>query len=488
MQADHQVGAEAPRGHADGHLGDPAQPLAVRRTEARPRPRPARRTAWCGRRRRAAIHQATPAAIAHWAICQRLDAPPVERGSPTEVRGRPRLQQPSSGLAPCARPGPPCRPIVPGHGGGDPIPSRPLGSPAWCTPSTRPRLAFLFAENRQMPMHVGGLQLFKKPEGAGRNYVRDLYEQMRDVDGHRAAVPQAPAPLGQDRPASGSGSRTTSSTSSTTSATARCPSPAGSASCSSCARGCTAPAWPRERPLWEAHLIEGLRDGRVAMYTKLHHALVDGVSAMRLLQSVLTTDPDERDMPAAVGARGRRAEARKASEDAEHACPTCRMQRAAHGARHHRRGRRAARRAGQDAQQEPAQRDLGAVALRPAHDPQPARSPASRRFAAQDWPLERLRAIGKATGTTLNDVVLAMCSGAMRTYLLELDALPDTPLVVDGPGRAQRQAVRSSPRPSGGNAVGAVMVQARHRPRRPGRPAQADPRLDDGRQGGAVAR
>ena len=65
----------------------------------------------------------------------------------------------------------------------------------------------------------------------------------------------------------------------------------------------------------------------------------------------------------------------------------------------------------------------------------------SRRFAAQDWPIERLRAIGKATGTTINDVVLAMCGGAVRTYLLELDALPDTPPGRDGAGRAQRQAV-----------------------------------------------
>ena len=47
----------------------------------------------------------------------------------------------------------------------------------------------------------------------------------------------------------------------------------------------------------------------------------------------------------------------------------------------------------------------------------------SRRFAAQDWEIERLRAIGKATGTTINDVVLAMCGGALRRYLLELYAL-----------------------------------------------------------------
>ena len=82
----------------------------------------------------------------------------------------------------------------------------------------------------------------------------------------------------------------------------------------------------------------------------------------------------------------------------------------------------------------------------------------SRRFAAQDWPIERLRIIGKATGTTLNDVVLAMCSGAMRTYLLELDALPDTPLVAMVPvGLNAKKSQSASTK--GGNAVGAVMVQ-----------------------------
>jgi diacylglycerol O-acyltransferase len=83
---------------------------------------------------------------------------------------------------------------------------------------------------------------------------------------------------------------------------------------------------------------------------------------------------------------------------------------------------------------------------------------AARRFAAQGWPLERLRAIGRATGTTMNDVVLAMCSGAMRTYLLELDALPEETLICMVPvGLKAKQSHLASA--SGGNALGAVMVK-----------------------------
>ena len=211
----------------------------------------------------------------------------------------------------------------------------------------------------------------------------------------------------------------------------------------------------RERPLWEAHVIEGLRDGRVAIYTKIHHALVDGVSAMRLLQSVLSTDPDQRDMPAPWAARPRPPRATKKRRDE-------RAQRGADDgpadrARHHRRGRRDARRPGQDAAPAACERDVRAVALRPADDPQPDdhRLPPLRRAGLADRADE---GIGKATGTTINDVVLAMCSGAMRTYLTELDALPDSSLVSMVPvGLNAKQSQLASA--EGGNAVGSIMVK-----------------------------
>src|SRR3954468_23184071 len=51
------------------------------------------------------------------------------------------------------------------------------------------------------------------------------------------------------------------------------------------------------RPPWEVHLIEGLEGGRFAVYTKMHHALVDGYSGVRLMARTLSKDPDDRELP-----------------------------------------------------------------------------------------------------------------------------------------------------------------------------------------------
>jgi diacylglycerol O-acyltransferase / wax synthase len=316
---------------------------------------------------------------------------------------------------------------------------------------------FLYAENRHQPMHVGGLQLFKKPEGAGRNFVRELYESSLEVDEvaplflkhpyrsvrtggqlvwkpddqfdieHHVRHSALPKP-GRVRELLELCSRLHS----------------------------TRLAW--ERPLWEAHIIEGLRDGRVAMYTKTHHALVDGISAMRLLQSVLTTDGRKRGMPPMWSADADPNRKKDVPDDtADRSLTEVPIQalRSAMGI--------TAEAAGMPGAMvktiaKGLRNETSAVSLFAPRTIFNQQITGSRRFAAQDWPVERLRAIGKATDTTINDVVLAMCSGAIRTYLLELDALPDSTLIAMVPVglNAKESHLASS---EGGNAVGAVMAR-----------------------------
>ena len=99
----------------------------------------------------------------------------------------------------------------------------------------------------------------------------------------------------------------------------------------------------------------------------------------------------------------------------------------------------------------------------------------SRRFAAQEWPIERIRGIGKATGTTINDVVLAMCSGALRHYLIELDALPSQTLVAMVPVSLKLDEAGEAST-TGGNAVGTHHGQAAHRRARRRRAPRRHPR------------
>jgi WS/DGAT/MGAT family acyltransferase len=76
----------------------------------------------------------------------------------------------------------------------------------------------------------------------------------------------------------------------------------------------------------------------------------------------------------------------------------------------------------------------------------------ARRFAAQAWPLATVRAVSKASGTTVNDVILAMCSSALRQYLDSLGALPGAPLIAMIP-----VSLRQAGSTVGGNAVGALL-------------------------------
>jgi diacylglycerol O-acyltransferase len=322
------------------------------------------------------------------------------------------------------------------------------------TPLDPTAAAFLLAENRQQPMHVGGLQLFEPPEDAGTEYVREMFAQSLSAE--------EISPLFLKRPhrsiATGGQWVWVEDDQFDCDYHVRQSALAGPGRIRELLDLCGRLHGTRlalERPLWETHVIEGLADGRVAVYNKMHHALVDGVSAMRLLHSVLSADPARRDMPPPWG----RHQVERARAPQRHDAPSLDLPVSA---------LRSALAVTAEAAGLPAallrtltrgvRNDTSSLSLYAPRTIINKPITGSRRFAAQSWPMERMRSIGAATSTTLNDVVLAMCSGAMRSYLLELGALPDSTLVAMVPvGLKAKEAGTASA--SGGNAVGAVMVK-----------------------------
>lgn len=181
------------------------------------------------------------------------------------------------------------------------------------------------------------------------------------------------------------------------------------------------------RPLWELHVIEGLADGRFALFVKVHHCLIDGVSMMRHLTRSLSTDPDERSMAPFFAVPRQRSEQHEAPGSA--GGPVDALRSAAWLAR-----------AGASALGDFG-RSVSASLERQAGGRQPAvpyqtpnsalggRVAGSRRFATQQYDLDQIKALAKAAGGTINDIVLYLSSTALRRYLGEVATVPDRPLI-----------------------------------------------------------
>ncbi|GED99197.1 WS/DGAT/MGAT family O-acyltransferase [Gordonia crocea] len=220
----------------------------------------------------------------------------------------------------------------------------------------------------------------------------------------------------------------------------------------------------RSRPMWEAHVIEGLADGRLALYTKVHHSLVDGVTALRLLERALSADPDDRTGTAPWDAAlKKRKTAASAELDALPPAPVADPPPGGGLLDGLRKGIGAAADvAGQVAGMVPAAGQVAWKALRDDDFVSPGYfAPRSildvpigsaRRFAADQWSITRLRAVADVLDVTLNDIVLAMCSSALRSYLVEQNALPPDPLIAMVPVSMHVGANHD------GNAVSAVMA------------------------------
>jgi diacylglycerol O-acyltransferase / wax synthase len=197
----------------------------------------------------------------------------------------------------------------------------------------------------------------------------------------------------------------------------------------------------RSRPLWEIYLINGLHGGRAAIYSKIHHAAIDGISGGDILTAVLDVSPEGRALPEGEVFEGER------SPD-----PISLLGRSAFAmARQPLRAVRVAtdltrlipglagvlgppltqRLAGSD------NRDLlSQTVMRAPKTPFNAPLSPHRRWAFTDLPLaevKKLRGDHDRAGLTVNDVVMALCAGALRRWLDLHDALPTAPLVAAVP-------------------------------------------------------
>jgi diacylglycerol O-acyltransferase len=226
----------------------------------------------------------------------------------------------------------------------------------------------------------------------------------------------------------------------------------------------------RSRPLWELYLIDGLPDGNVALLTKVHHSVVDGVSGNEILSILLDPSPEGRDIPLGEPAPPDRLpgqlemlgrgllglprqpwRALKVAPLTLSAITEVPGANALPGVPTLSRGLSHLRAlAG-------APGGAGVIEVAQARAPKTSFNgpiSAHRRFAFGSISLDRVKALKNELGISVNDVVVAVCTTALREWLLDRDELPKEPLVAMIPVSVRTEEERSE----FGNRISAMIV------------------------------
>lgn len=315
---------------------------------------------------------------------------------------------------------------------------------------------FLYLETPETPMHVGGLHLFEMPAG----YQGDFYEDLKahvakrmhlapvftrklaqmpfelanpvwiddediDLDYHlRRIVLSKPGTLAQLETYVGRLHST---------------------------------LMDRSRPLWEFYVIDGLKDGRVGFYSKVHHAAVDGQAGVALANAILDLTPVPREVKASARKRGGQYQLGVAelvgAALSNQLMQYAKLARLLPGV-----AKTIGVAAGQAAGRAIAARRGAKVEVPGPKAAKPQtrnwqigpRTPLNvavtnqRSFATASIPFPEIRALGKAFEASVNDVVLALCSGALRRYLENAGGVPKKPLIAAVPVSLRAEGDTSS--------------------------------------------
>ncbi|MDP5069895.1 MAG: wax ester/triacylglycerol synthase family O-acyltransferase [Congregibacter sp.] len=284
---------------------------------------------------------------------------------------------------------------------------------------------FLLMEKRETPMHVGGVNLFTLPEGADeQEFLTALRSQLKDctefrrpfgdyvVTGKTGLFWEHDEHIDMDYHVRHSA----------------LPSPGRYRELFALASRLHTTLLDRTRPLWELHIIEGLQDRQFAIYNKIHHAAIDGVGAMQITQGMCTEEPEGQLGYAPYSLEAYEVYKQKRFGNKPQAAPP---------------SQRDMRNTLEALKQQydssinlaTAMRRFGMAFLGrsgnlavPWHNvPRTSintRVSGARRFVAQTFAFERVKNVCKSLDATVNDIVLAMCAGALRRYLLARDELP----------------------------------------------------------------
>ena len=306
--------------------------------------------------------------------------------------------------------------------------------------------SWLTLESPEKPMHVATLAIFSLPEDAPRNFMQQLYKRFRTLDGiarpfnQKLSAPNATFPSWvEDRDIDIDYHVRLSAL----------PKPGGEKELMILISRLHGSLLDRTRPLWECHLIEGLKGRRFAVYTKMHHSMIDGVAGMKLVQASFSTDPKvEVKPPFEKGARPEKPRNSTVSQTSDvmrgALTQTMAQLKTLPGlARTFNSMRKSlGNRSG----------GKGVVPYQAPRTPLNMPISGQRLFVVKSFQLDDIKAIGKATGSTVNDVVLALCAGCLRRYLLEHETLTEIPLIADVPVSVRPEGSE------GGNAISVILA------------------------------
>ena len=304
--------------------------------------------------------------------------------------------------------------------------------------------SFLYLETPETPMHVAGLTYFQLPEGFEGSFYRHF---RRFFEGRLHTIPifskrLAPSLYDLDHPGWVEADdldldyhlRETT-----------LPAPGTEAQLEEVIGRLHANTLDRSRPLWQFYVISGLADGQGVLYSKVHHAAIDGGAGMAINKALYDVTPTPREVapPPPRPAAAKPAPSSPTAVDPLKGITDVmgnmmrqqvRMWQAAPDIVN-------AMTSAFLAKPGETPKALGTLqslvsqlpTLSAPKTPFNATITRERSYAARTISLGDAKAVGKASGAKLNDVVMAVCAGALRRYLQEKSQLPDKPLIAGVP-------------------------------------------------------